>query len=204
MLVLDHIAVVAETLDAGQAWVEERLGIKMEPGGQHPVMGTHNRLMGLEGGEYLEVIAIDPSLPTPARARWFGLDQVSGPPRLGNWICRCASLNAMLEILPNTVGEPVALSRGSLSWKMVVPEDGILPFDQTFPALIEWQSGGHPAQSLRQTGCRLTGIGIQHPRAAELSNLLAPYVSDPRVTFANGAPRLLAEITTAQGKKVTL
>ena len=38
------------------------LGVPMAGGGKHPLMGTHNRLIGL-GDLYLEVISIDPDAP---------------------------------------------------------------------------------------------------------------------------------------------
>ncbi|WP_393939598.1 VOC family protein [Piscinibacter sakaiensis] len=59
-------------------------GCAPEGGGAHPHMGTHNRLLRLGDHCYLEVIAIDPAAPPPARARWFGLDRLApdAAPRL--------------------------------------------------------------------------------------------------------------------------
>ena len=71
----DHLVVGALTLDAGCDWVEERLGVRPQPGGQHVKMGTHNALLSLGPRLYLEVIAIDPAGSAPARARWFDLDE---------------------------------------------------------------------------------------------------------------------------------
>ncbi|HCV79405.1 VOC family protein, partial [Pseudomonas oryzihabitans] len=51
---LDHLVIVAPTLAAGARYVEERLGVALQPGGQHARMGTHNLLLGLGDG-YLEV-----------------------------------------------------------------------------------------------------------------------------------------------------
>lgn len=62
-LILDHITVVARSLDEGVAHVCDALGIKMPSGGAHPAMGTHNRLMALGPGFFLEVIAVDPDVP---------------------------------------------------------------------------------------------------------------------------------------------
>ena len=59
MLVLDHLAVSAATLEEGAGWIGERLGVAVEGGGRHAEMGTHNRLLSL-GDLYLEVIAVDP------------------------------------------------------------------------------------------------------------------------------------------------
>ena len=60
-MLLDHIAVSGETLAAAIDAVATTLGASMQPGGQHDVFGTHNALLGLEDGLYLEAIAIDPN-----------------------------------------------------------------------------------------------------------------------------------------------
>jgi hypothetical protein len=41
---LDHIVVVANTLEQGVQWCEATLGITPAPGGEHAQFGTHNRL----------------------------------------------------------------------------------------------------------------------------------------------------------------
>jgi catechol 2,3-dioxygenase-like lactoylglutathione lyase family enzyme len=63
---LDHLAIVAPDLDSGCAFVSRVLGVDLQPGGAHPRMGTHNRLLRLGPDTYLEVIAIDPSAQRPA------------------------------------------------------------------------------------------------------------------------------------------
>ena len=75
---VDHLVVAAASLDQGVAWCEATLGITPGPGGKHPLMGTHNRLLKIatepSRDAYLEIIAIDPAAPPPGRVRWFGLD----------------------------------------------------------------------------------------------------------------------------------
>ncbi len=56
--VFDHLAISAASLEQGALAVEAMLGVGLEPGGKHAFMGTHNRLLSLGPGEYLEVIAI--------------------------------------------------------------------------------------------------------------------------------------------------
>ena len=131
---LDHLAVVARSLEEGCAWVEARLGAgRLRPGGRHPRYGTHNALMALGKGCYLEVIAPDPGAPAPGRPRWFALDHVAGPPRLANWILRVEGIEAAREALPCDPGPAVALARDALRWRITVPEDGSLPLGGDAP-----------------------------------------------------------------------
>ncbi len=173
-LALDHLVVTAERLDDGVAFVEDRLGVAMAPGGRHPAMGTHNRLLGL-GEVYLEVIAVDPGAAPPGRARLFGLDGVSGPPRLSHWVARTGDLAAALALAPPGAGEIVELSRGDLRWTMSVPADGRLPHGDAFPAMIAWGAAPHPTARLPDAGCRLQSLRISHPDAAALRHALDRY-----------------------------
>lgn len=198
---LDHLAVAAATLAEGVAAVEAALGVRLGPGGVHPAMGTHNRLLGL-GACYLEVIAIDPAAAAPGRPRWFDLDHFAGPPRLSNWICRTDDLEAALAAAPAGLGVPEGLARGAFRWRFAVPASGRLPFDDTYPALIEWQGAAHPALLLPDAGCRLQRLQIAHPEALALRTLLGAQLADPRVQFVPGARALRAEIATPHGVRV--
>ncbi|GAA0294403.1 VOC family protein [Rhodovulum strictum] len=202
MLSLDHLALSAGTLEAGVAMVEDRLGVRLAPGGRHAAMGTHNRLLRLGPGFYLEVIAIDPEAPAPGRPRWFDLDRFAGPPRLTNWIARCDDLEAALARAPTGSGRPMDLARGDLRWRMAVPEDGRLPFDGLFPALIDWQGAAHPAGLLPETGCRLAALELHHPRAEALRLALRGLIDDPRIAVHQAPlPALRALIDTPSGRR---
>lgn len=196
---LDHIAIAAERLEDSVAALEERFGVGFAPGGKHPVMGTHNRLLSLGPDTYLEVIAVDPDAPKPARVRWFDLDRFSGPTRLNTWIAACEGLEATLARMPAGAGRPVALSRGDLQWQMAVPDDGRLPFDGMFPALIDWQGAAPPPTRLPDVGCRLTRLEVLHPEAERIAAAL-PTLEDPRILFVTGAVGLRAELETPAGK----
>ena len=60
---LDHLVIAAASLADGVQWCERTLGVTPGPGGVHPLMGTHNRLLSLVSpgfpNAYLEIIAID-------------------------------------------------------------------------------------------------------------------------------------------------
>ncbi|MFT4962390.1 MAG: hypothetical protein ACI92Z_003487 [Paracoccaceae bacterium] len=199
-MLLDHFAVSGETLDAAIDAVETALGVSMQPGGQHDVFATHNALLGLADGLYLEAIAIDPDAARPTRPRWFGLDQFYGPARLTNWICRTNDMADTLSRLPG--GDPVSLQRGDLRWQMAVPADGMLPYDNLHPALITWQSPVHPSSVLTPSGCVLRRLVVSHPDAGALRQALSGDFADPRVVFEPGPAALMAEIETPHGLRV--
>lgn len=192
---LDHIAIAAETLEEGTAWVEEKLGVALMPGGQHARYGTHNRLLGLADGLYLEVIAVDPEGQSEG-PRWFDLDRFSGPPRLANWICEADDFDAALA----HGMERVPMARGDLRWDMGVPPDGSLPLGGAFPTVLRWHTETPPAARLPVSGCTLRMLTITHPDAEAISSGLPEGFSDQRVQFEQGgAFRLSAEFVTPSG-----
>lgn len=199
MIEFDHIAISGETLDEASDCVEAALGVSLQEGGAHDVFFTHNMLLGLEDGLYLEAIAINPAAPKPDRARWFDLDRFKGPARLTNWICRTDDIARSLDGLPNGMGEVVDLQRGDLRWQMAVPESGILPFDNCAPAIIEWKTAQHPARRLAPSGVWLRRLTICHPEAGALNQVLSQALDDDRIAFEKGDPALHAEFDTPSG-----
>ena len=192
---IDHLAITCADLATGAAWAMAHLGQPTEPGGQHARFATHNRLIRLGDGEYLEIIAPDPATQ-PDGPRWFGLDR-AGPPVLGNWIVRAPDLTG----LPPEAGQPLAMSRGALHWQIMLPSDGHLPMDGGFPTVIAWGAGvPHPADRLPDRGLRLAALDVLHPQADRLRQMLAPRLTDPRVRFIPAAtPSLRARIATPDG-----
>ena len=71
---IDHLVFAAPTLAQGIEYIADLTGVTPRPGGKHAGMGTHNALVKLGERLYLEIIAIDPDAPKPARPRWFDLD----------------------------------------------------------------------------------------------------------------------------------
>lgn len=201
MMRIDHIAVAAEALEHGVPALEAALGLPLEPGGAHALMGTHNRLLSLGPAEYLELIAIDPAAARPAHPRWFGLDQFAGRPRPAAWACAVDDLDAAAEALPGS-GRGLALARGDFVWRMAVPPDGMLPFDGLQPALIEWEGAAHPAPRLPDRGVRLLALVVRHPRARVLAGRLEGRLDDPRVRFETAAPGLSVTLATPAGEVV--
>ena len=146
---IDHFAVSGMKLEEATEYVESTLGFKMEKGGKHKLFGTHNNLLGLKDGLYIEAIAVDPAVKNLNFSRWFNLDNFYGDPKLTNWICNCENINQCILDFDVDVGDILKIKRDKLNWKMTVKNDGLLPFNNTFPAIIEWgYKTIHPSKSL--------------------------------------------------------
>lgn len=162
---LDHLVVAARTLDEGSRWVESRLGVAMAGGGRHELMGTHNRLLRLDRRRYLEVIAIDPHAPAPARPRWFELDtpamqaRLASSPALIHRVDRTGDIEAALRGSAEAL-DILSLARGPYRWRMGVRPDGRLPGNGA-ATLIEWQGGLHPWDALPETGVSLLELRMR-------------------------------------------
>lgn len=198
MIKLDHLAVASTDLAEGTAWVEEQLGVTLQPGGQHPRYGTYNTLLGLADGLYFEVIAKEPGAVPEAGHAWFGLDDFTGPPRLANWICQTDDLAAALAKAPAAAGSARALTRGDLQWQITVPDDGSLPYQGAFPTLIEWGADmQHPSARLAPSGVRLRKLEVSHPDASDLMQMVD--LADSRVEMVLGPFGLRATFDTPSG-----
>ena len=174
--VLDHLVVAADTLEQGVAWCEATLGVRPSVGGQHVFMGTHNRVFDISTAHYprayLEIIAIDPSLPAPGRARWFDLDdaamqqRLAAAPQLVHWVARvddiAAARTAMLADGIDS-GRVIDAERGALRWRITVRDDGQRPQGGAAPALIQWL-GPHPTDALPASDVRLASASAAPDR----------------------------------------
>ena len=188
---IDHLVVLADTLEQGAAWCERSLGVAPGPGGEHPLMGTHNRLLRLASVDhplaYFEVIARNPAAPgaQAGRRRWFDMDDPAVQaavreqgPRLAHWVARVPDVRAAVAALAAQaidVGEVVEASRmtprGLLQWQITVRADGHRLFDGCLPTLIQW-GATHPAAGMPDAGLTLRSLSLAHPQAARLQRAL--------------------------------
>lgn len=181
---LDHLVVAAASLEQGADWLEDKLGVRVPPGGSHPLMGTHNRLMQIGGGAFLEIIAIDPGAPEPGRRRWYGLDspamreRLAARPELLTWVVRTNDIAAAVEASPVPAGPIIEARRGTLVWQITVPHDGSMPEQGLFPTLIQWHDFSGPAANMADPGCRLEGFRIAHREPERLQKALAAIGAD--------------------------
>jgi len=166
---LDHIVMGCQSLRDGVIQLSKTVGVNVPEGGKHPMMSTHNHLMALEKGSFFELIAIDEAAPTPDRVRWFTLDEtatqdyLSAGPRPLCWVVKTDDLDRLVAESPYDHGEIVTLSRGDLTWRLTVPQDGSLLEGGLLPAFIEWPEGPHPSEAQTDLGVRLSRICLSHP-----------------------------------------
>ena len=168
---LDHLVVAARTLAEGVAWCEATLGVRPADGGQHLFMGTHNRVFDVLSAAfprtYLEIVAIDPSLPAPAHPRWFELDdpvlqrQLARGPALVHRVDRVDDIEAArAALLADGIdcGAVQQAERGALRWRITLRADG-----RRAPTLIEW-AGAHPTDAMSPSGVQLDSLsGADEP-----------------------------------------
>ncbi len=201
---IDHLVITAPTLEAGAAYIMTELGVTMEPGGEHPRMGTHNLLLRLGPTCYLEVIACSPSLPAPNRSRWFALDRLGpdSPPKLATWVARTADIHTTIACATEDPGDVERMSRGELDWLITIPPDGTLPLGGSVPALIQWHRGPHPATRLPDRGLALSGLEVFHPDPDRITGLIASLaMTSPVTVTASRRIGLAARIATPAGPR---
>lgn len=211
---IDHLIVAADSLEQGQEYLRDRLGVELAPGGRHAAMGTHNRLMQLGDDLYLELIAIDPAASPPQRPRWFGLDAAATraamrrEPRLLTWAINTPDIHRLVAGCGFDVGEPTRLSRDALSWDIALTDDGRLLADGLLPYVIQWHSQPHPAGAMADRGCRLSRLTLYHNRPDWLRQRLARLGAERLVTLEalsdDSPPCLAATIETPALGPVTL
>ena len=208
-LELDHLTVIAPSLEAGAAHVRAQIGVEMPAGGQHPLMGTHNLLLRLGDATFLEVIAVDPTAEPPGRPRWFGLDAAdviqrdwAEGRRLRGWVARTDDLDSVLADPGALLGEKTVATRGDRTWHIAVPGDGSLPLDGAAPTAMSWGARGNPARDMPDLGVRLASFTIEHPDPAGIAALYRRLgVTDPPEVRQGDRLRYRAMIETPQGMK---
>ena len=222
---IDHLVVMAASLDQGVQWCEDTLGITPGPGGEHEKYGTHNRLFKIASPQfplaYFEIIAINPEAVIPKRAqvpRWFDMDDaalqkaVAKGPRLVHFVSSTEDVKAARHVLRTQGierGQVVHASRksskGTLNWQITVREDGERLFNGCLPTLIQWGKPDateplrlHPRNSLPRSGVTLQSLTVSHPSGAKLQAAFdAIGLAD--IAIETGPANLVASLQTPKG-----
>ena len=215
---VDHLVIAASTLADGVAWCESILGITPGPGGEHPLMGTHNRLFSIASpmhpSAYLEIIAINRGAACAriqSEKRWFDLDNEAvklslkqNGPQLLHFVASTPKATPAIEALADLnidPGELIAASRmtthGLLSWQITVRADGQRLLNGTLPTLIEW-GDVHPTQHMAASGVTLQSLTACQPDAHQLRAAYAA-LNLQGVAVLQGQANLTATLQTPRG-----
>jgi hypothetical protein len=200
---IDHLVVMAASLDQGVQWCEATLGISPGPGGEHEKYGTHNRLFKIASPQfplaYFEIIAINP-------------EAVAQGPRLIHFVSSTEDVKSARHLLRTQGierGQVVQASRksrkGTLNWQITVREDGERLFNGCLPTLIQWGKPEatdplrlHPRNSLPRSGVTLQGLTVSHPSGAKLQAAFdAIGLAD--IAIETGPANLVASLQTPKG-----
>jgi hypothetical protein len=222
---IDHLVVVAQTLELGVQWCEATMGISPGPGGEHALYGTHNRLFKIATPAnplaYLEIIAINPDAvraPDAPTRRWFDMDDaalqaaVAIEPRLLHFVANTDDIQAAraaLTALGIDRGRAVQASRhsrrGVLQWQITVRDDGQRLFNGALPSLIQWGKPHaaeplrlHPRNSLPRSGVTLQSISVTHPSADKLQAAYAA-IALTGIAVETGPANITATLHTPKG-----
>ncbi len=204
-LPLDHLVYGVPDLADAMDDFRRRLGRAPRLGGRHEGLGTHNAILPLTEGMYVELIARDPDAPEPKQPRPFGLDTLDGA-RLITWAVRSQAIAADIESARERGFDPgpiIAMSRRApsgelLEWQLTLRAKpfgaGLLPF------VIDWGRTAHPAASGQTDGVAigLSNFSARHPDPESVAPALAALGVDLDVALGP-EPCLSARITGPAG-----
>jgi hypothetical protein len=185
---IDHIMLGIDDLDRGVQAFEQATGVKPVYGGKHP-RGTHNALVSLGDGTYVEIIAVQKGVKPPDD--YTGLAQLHTLTPIG-WAVSSkdgAQLRSRLEAAGMAVTEAAPGSRTTpagktLSWQTFGLKDN---FDEA-PFFIVWSAQTAHPSTTSPTGCKLQQWRIAGPQRKDLEQLsraldLRVAVADAKATY---------------------
>lgn len=200
---LDHLLWEERDLGAGEARFADLTGVAPAYGGPHADGETHNSLLSLGRGRYLELIALDPEHPGTG-----GLLEHAPPdfkPGLFTFAVKASDLG-LLERSATATGLETFRQRGgrttpggeTLTWETATVKNH--DFGPLVPFFIRWGRVVHPSETAPQ-GCELLEFGVGHSRHRDLAELYAALKIDVPV-FRAEQPRLRATLRTPKGELV--
>jgi hypothetical protein len=199
---LDHVVFGVPDLESAVASFAKALGATPSFGGRHEAIGTHNAILPLRGGHYLELIARDPSCPNPRLGVPWGLEALDRP-RLITWAAATQDIDDAVEHAKNADYDPgtaIEVARETpegerLTWRLTIsasfPAEGLVPF------LIDWGNSPHPSGT-REAVCSIEDFAAEHPNPEPVRAMLGALRAS--LTVARGrVPRLHGTLVGPEG-----
>jgi hypothetical protein len=199
---IDHLIYGVPELAAGIAALEGMLGVRAAMGGKHVGLGTHNALLSLGEGAYLEIIAPDPEQTSPSQPLPWGLAGLHQA-RLLTWAVKARDIDAQAaqaKAAGVDSGPVLRMSRERpdgvrLEWALTYSPQavggGLVPF------LIAWEPGPHPSET-SPGRCRLVSLRGEHPEPERIAGMLAAVGVEMSVGHGE-RPALVATVEGPRG-----
>lgn len=181
-MTIDHIVWAVPDLDAGMALIQQLTTIRPTYGGVHPGRGTHNAILPLSRGIYLEIIA-------PANSQshcWMDIHMIQEP-EVVRWAWKATELEDKVRLLessginigPIFGGRRIMKDGTVLKWDLTDPD--AFKSDKIIPFLIDWKNGPHPTTDL-ETPCDLLDVKMTHPEPVKIDHIFTQLNAETDIT----------------------
>ena len=168
---LDHLLIGAADLEGASEEFARATGVRPVYGGRHP-RGTHNALVALDGGAYLELVAVRPGATRPAS--FPELSPADGLVPIGWAVAggELAELRGAIEragfaLTAPQPGSRVTPAGATLEWRTF----GLATKLANAPFFIVWSPATPHPSTTSPAGCALRRFAIASPDAEPLGRL---------------------------------
>jgi catechol 2,3-dioxygenase-like lactoylglutathione lyase family enzyme len=200
ILGIDHILIAVEDL-AKAMEVYRRLGFEVTVGGDHPTVGTHNALVALSDGCYLELIGV--KKPELAQQFPFGqqvLEALAKPNRLVGYAMESSDINGDVQAIRDRglaiakapPGGRVRPDGQQVSWRTAHPDNAQQPFliQDATPRTLRVPPPNEGLGGTAKLGWVEVGASDLQPAITAYMQLLGERPVEGRFTLQRGAIRL--------------
>ena len=174
---IDHVILGDSDLQRGVDALEQRTGVRAAYGGAHPGRGTHNALLSLGAGRYLEIMAPDPQqqVSSPMIQELRALESLTPV----GWAVAVGDVERVrgdlegrgLRLSPTQPGSRARPDGTRLEWAtfgVLAPDHPLAPF------FIHWAAGTAHPSATSPAGCTLESLRLEDPNPADLQAIVDP------------------------------
>ncbi len=198
---IDHIVLAVKELESGVRQFEEKTGVKPIYGGSHPDRDTHNALVSLEGGIYIEILAPKDDL-VEVPEFFKGFDQLT-PVGFAISVSDMVNLHERVKKLGFKTNGIEAGSRHTpegklLKWELLLLNDPNLFMN---PFFISWSDdSSHPTKD-QSVECTLKTLQFTTPNKKDVKKIFKTLETEVwGLSIELGSTSLSVSINTPKGE----
>jgi len=201
---IDHIVWAVPDLASGAALFTELTGVTPSPGGKHVALGTHNVLVGLDGGAYFEIIAADPD--STVATKWMSTGEITSP-QITRWALKSDQIAEHAQIIQEHDADMGEIKTGGrqmsngdqLSWQLTMP--AAEPLVEVVPFLLDWSQSSHHPSEVLEAHCELEELRLVHPDPSKVQEVLRALNCDIKVSRGS-QPSIELALKTPKGQVI--